>query len=167
MVGAGYICQSLTSVVFKDRRKVCACRQSEICVQRLSPFFGQRPTMEFPAFTLFTQRPLFGVTLLSTLVVIVVWQVNRHVQARRYKFPPRIPGIPIFGNTFQLPPIKQGVWAMEMAKQYGEMYGKLLFQLRRLPRSRDAKIDIGVSGSPAASAARRGCFSTHRARSMI
>ena len=71
--------------------------------------------------SLLTQRPLFGIAFLGTLILIAVWQVNRYVQARRYKLPPRIPGLPIFGNTFQLPPLKQGVWAMEMAQQYGEM----------------------------------------------
>ena len=41
---------------------------------------------------------------------------------KKYKLPPRIPGIPIFGNTLQLPPLKQGVWGIEMAKKYGEMF---------------------------------------------
>ena len=70
---------------------------------------------------LFIKRPLFGVAFLGTLILIAVWQVKRYVRARRYKLPPSIPGIPVFGNTFQLPPLKQGVWAIEMAKQYGEM----------------------------------------------
>lgn len=65
--------------------------------------------------------PLVGFAVLSTLVLLTVWAVTSHVKARKYKFPPRIPGIPIFGNTFQLPPLKQGVWGMEMARKYGEM----------------------------------------------
>lgn len=85
----------------------------------------QKPTMNSSAlgefWTVVSRRPLIGLAVLSTLVLLAVWTVMSHVKARRYKLPPRIPGVPIFGNTFQLPPLKQGVWAMEMAKQYGEM----------------------------------------------
>jgi hypothetical protein len=73
--------------------------------------------------SLVAQRPVLAVTLLGILLLVTVWQVDRYARSRRYKLPPRIPGVPFFGNTFQLPPLKQGVWAMQMAKQYGEMCG--------------------------------------------
>lgn len=67
------------------------------------------------------QHPLLALSLLLLAVIVVGWRLNENARARRYKLPPRIPGIPIFGNTFQLPPLKQGLWGVEMAKKYGEM----------------------------------------------
>jgi len=40
---------------------------------------------------------------------------------QKYKLPPRIPGVPIFGNSFQVPAIQQGPWAQKLAEKYGEM----------------------------------------------
>ncbi|PNS18823.1 3-hydroxyphenylacetate 6-hydroxylase [Sphaceloma murrayae] len=40
----------------------------------------------------------------------------------KYKLPPRVPGVPIFGNSFQVPPKQQGPWAKKLAEQYGEMF---------------------------------------------
>ena len=67
-----------------------------------------------------------ALALLSyALVLIVVGLLIRRFRDyqfnKKYKLPPRIPGIPVFGNTLQLPPLKQGVWGIEMAKKYGEM----------------------------------------------
>jgi hypothetical protein len=56
-----------------------------------------------------------------SIILIFGWKINAYVKARKYKLPPRVPGIPIFGNTFQLPPLKQGLWGIETAKKYGEM----------------------------------------------
>jgi hypothetical protein len=39
----------------------------------------------------------------------------------KYKLPPLVPGIPVFGNSFQVPPTQQGPWAKELAEKYGEM----------------------------------------------
>ncbi|KAH0846045.1 hypothetical protein FOPE_11433 [Fonsecaea pedrosoi] len=77
---------------------------------------------EWPLWSFCAQHPVFGIALLGTLVLVATWRLNEHVKARKYRFPPRIPGVPIFGNTFQLPPLKQGLWGMEMAKRYGEMF---------------------------------------------
>ena len=64
--------------------------------------------------------------LTYALVLVVLGFLARKYQAyqfnKKYKLPPRIPGIPVFGNTLQLPPLKQGLWGVEMAKKYGEMY---------------------------------------------
>jgi hypothetical protein len=43
------------------------------------------------------------------------------IHTSKYKLPPRVPGLPIVGNTFQIPPIQQGPWAKQLAKKYGEM----------------------------------------------
>lgn len=56
-----------------------------------------------------------------SFIFVLGWKINQTIKARKYKLPPRVPGIPIFGNTFQLPPLKQGEWGIETAKKYGEM----------------------------------------------
>lgn len=78
--------------------------------------------MELPRLWRFGERrPVFALALLGVVVLLAAWRLTESAKARKYKLPPRIPGIPIFGNTFQLPPLKQGVWGIEMAKKYGEM----------------------------------------------
>lgn len=47
--------------------------------------------------------------------------MNSLAWSKKYKLPPRIPGIPVFGNTFQIPPIQQGPWAKDLADKHGEM----------------------------------------------
>ncbi|KAI1623907.1 cytochrome P450 [Exophiala viscosa] len=49
------------------------------------------------------------------LIASIIWN-------RKYKLPPRVPGIPFFGNTFQIPPTQQGPWAKDLAEKYGEMF---------------------------------------------
>lgn len=44
------------------------------------------------------------------------------VRNSKYKLPPRVPGVPIFGNSFQPPATQQGPWAKKLAEKYGEMY---------------------------------------------
>ena len=68
------------------------------------------------------KHPVFALVALSAIILLATWRLKEHAKARKYKHPPQIPGIPIFGNTFQLPPLKQGVWAIEMVQKYGEMY---------------------------------------------
>lgn len=62
---------------------------------------------------------------LTLVVAVAVFLVNRLIQKflwnRKYKLPPRVPGIPLFGNTFQVPIFQQGRWAREKAREYGEM----------------------------------------------
>ncbi|KAF2198478.1 cytochrome P450 [Delitschia confertaspora ATCC 74209] len=41
---------------------------------------------------------------------------------RKYNMPVRVPGLPIVGNTLQLPLQHQGPVAAELAKKYGEMF---------------------------------------------
>jgi hypothetical protein len=65
-------------------------------------------------------NPFLTLAALS-IILVLGWKINEYVKAREYRLPPRVPGIPIFGNTFQLPPLKQGLWGIETAKKYGEM----------------------------------------------
>ena len=65
---------------------------------------------------------LLTYALVLVLLGLVVRKFRVYQFNKKYKLPPRIPGIPVFGNTLQLPPLKQGVWGMEMAKKYGEMF---------------------------------------------
>jgi hypothetical protein len=63
-------------------------------------------------------------TLFFAVVVLGIVQriVSNHLYNKKYKFPPRIPGLPFVGNTFQLPLSQQGPWGIVQAKKYGEMY---------------------------------------------
>jgi hypothetical protein len=63
-------------------------------------------------------------TIFFAVVVLAIVQkiVSTHLYNKKYKFPPRIPGLPIVGNTFQLPLSQQGQWGIVQAKKYGEMY---------------------------------------------
>ena len=62
---------------------------------------------------------LFLVTALAVIPAVYRRMSNR----RRYTLPNRVPGVPIFGNTFQMPlkAPEQGPWAEKLAQQYGEM----------------------------------------------
>lgn len=66
-------------------------------------------------------RVLAYAAIVVAFVVILQNVVARYRISSKYKLPPRIPGIPIFGNTFQMPILQQGQWAQEMAAKYGEM----------------------------------------------
>ncbi|KAF4556760.1 Cytochrome P450-like protein 52 [Elsinoe fawcettii] len=63
----------------------------------------------------------------ATVIGIAAWLailvVNSYAHARQYKFPPRVPGLPLIGNTLQYPTqvIHQAEWGARLAKQYGEM----------------------------------------------
>lgn len=64
---------------------------------------------------------VLAVAITAVALVIAVQIYERIRLDQKYKFPGRIPGIPIFGNSFQIPAIQQGPWAKEKAEQYGEM----------------------------------------------
>lgn len=57
-----------------------------------------------------------------TVVLLGLWLLQHLQQKRKYNLPPRVPGIPIFGNTFQIPALQQGPWAKKLAEKYGEMF---------------------------------------------
>lgn len=65
----------------------------------------------------------FATALFFTVVALVIVQrlVSSHLYNKKYKLPPRIPGLPIVGNTFQLPGNQQGQWGIVQARKYGEM----------------------------------------------
>jgi len=64
-----------------------------------------------------------AVVAFTTLAVLVAHRLlQRYQYNKKYKLPVSIPGIPIFGNSFQLPPLQQGPWAKKKAEEYGEMY---------------------------------------------
>ncbi|KAK5272252.1 hypothetical protein LTR99_010644 [Exophiala xenobiotica] len=70
--------------------------------------------MELHLYLLPAGAALFLLVLQQIISSIIFW--------RKYKFPNPVPGIPIFGNTFQMPLLQQGVWAKKKAEQYGEMF---------------------------------------------
>lgn len=66
---------------------------------------------------------------LSLLIIsglVLLWTVHRTIQyvqfRRRYRFPPQVPGIPIFGNLFQI--LRSDTWRYlkELSHKHGEMY---------------------------------------------
>ncbi len=60
---------------------------------------------------------LFAIATLFLVQKVVANQAA----SKKYKYPPQIPGWPVFGNTFMMPSIRQGMWAREQAMKYGEM----------------------------------------------
>jgi hypothetical protein len=69
----------------------------------------------------FAESPIAVSSVAAVLVLIVANLLRRYQHGKKYRLPVRVPGIPIFGNSFQLPPTQQGPWAKEKAEQYGEM----------------------------------------------
>jgi hypothetical protein len=62
---------------------------------------------------------------LSIASLLMIYFASRFVfngRSSKYKLPPRVPGVPIFGNALQVPPTQQGPWAKALAEKYGEMY---------------------------------------------
>lgn len=71
---------------------------------------------------LFESFALLPTVVVSILVIGVLQKIlANHLASKKYRFPPRIPGSPIVGNTFQLPGNQQGLWGKEQAEKYGEM----------------------------------------------
>lgn len=59
---------------------------------------------------------------IGALAILIFSAVARNsLRQSKYKLPPRVPGVPIFGNTFQAPLTQQGPWAKSLAEKYGEM----------------------------------------------
>lgn len=64
----------------------------------------------------------YGVTAVLLLAAWLVQALIRDkFQKSKYNLPVRVPGVPIFGNTFQIPALQQGPWAKKLAEKYGEM----------------------------------------------
>lgn len=58
----------------------------------------------------------------STLILLILYNhLKARQKAKKYNFPPLVPGLPFFGNTFQIPTWQQGGWGKSLAAQYGEM----------------------------------------------
>jgi hypothetical protein len=55
-------------------------------------------------------------------LMLVYYAYNSYQWHTKYKLPPRVPGVPVFGNTLQIPALQQGPWAKDLAEKYGEMY---------------------------------------------
>jgi len=64
------------------------------------------------------------VLAVSTLAILLLgtWLFRTVQFKRNYKLPPQVPGVPVLGNTFQIPPLQQGPWAKKLAEKYGEMF---------------------------------------------
>ncbi|KAH7067217.1 cytochrome P450 [Paraphoma chrysanthemicola] len=70
-----------------------------------------------------SRTSLFAIATFTTVTLLVLATLLQQLRFnQQYKLPNRIPGIPFFGNSFQLPPIQQGPWGKEMAEKYGEMF---------------------------------------------
>lgn len=61
---------------------------------------------------------MIGLTLLTSIALLIAGNVGRK---EKYNYPNPIPGIPFFGNSFQVPSEGQGPWMTEIAKRTGEM----------------------------------------------
>jgi len=63
-------------------------------------------------------------SLTSGLVLLcVLYRTIQYVQFRmRYRFPPQEPGVPVFGNLFQI--LRADTWRYlkELSHKHGEMY---------------------------------------------
>ncbi|KAH7000801.1 cytochrome P450 [Ilyonectria destructans] len=57
----------------------------------------------------------------AILVIFGGWLLKSSLQKGKYRLPPQVPGLPIFGNTFQIPAVQQGPWAKGLAEKYGEI----------------------------------------------
>ncbi|KAK3312725.1 cytochrome P450 [Apodospora peruviana] len=65
---------------------------------------------------------VYGV-LTCAVLLVGRWFFQTLAQRKKgYKLPPQVPGVPIFGNTFQIPALQQGPWAKKLAEKYGEMF---------------------------------------------
>lgn len=65
-----------------------------------------------------------GAGLLAVTIFLVVGRlVHDYQHEKKYRFPPIIPGLPIVGNSLQLPTRigLQGPYLAKLAEKYGEM----------------------------------------------
>lgn len=56
---------------------------------------------------------------LAIILGLLVLKSSR--SSNKYKLPPQVPGVPLFGNALQIPALQQGPWAKKLAEKYGEM----------------------------------------------
>lgn len=74
----------------------------------------------FTSFSMTSQKALV-VSLIGLATVLGLWLLRKSWLDKGFKLPPQVPGIPVFGNTFQIPALQQGPWAKKLAEKYGEM----------------------------------------------
>ena len=65
---------------------------------------------------------LVPIAFLAVVWILRVWITNATYN-KRHKLPSRVPGLPLFGNSFQMPQtqVEQAPWVQKLAQQYGEM----------------------------------------------
>ena len=56
------------------------------------------------------------------ILSLLHWVYTNYQWNTRYKLPPCVPGVPLLGNSLQVPAVQQGPWAKDLADKYGEMY---------------------------------------------
>jgi hypothetical protein len=64
---------------------------------------------------------LYLIVALGAVAIYVFLTITKKLHSSKYKLPPRVPGVPVFGNSFQVPLTQQGPWAKKLAETYGEM----------------------------------------------
>ncbi|KAH1765152.1 hypothetical protein KXV58_001711 [Aspergillus fumigatus] len=81
----------------------------------------------------------FATIVLGLIVLgILRWAYACYKGNQKYKLPARVPGIPILGNSLQVPAVQQGPWAKDLAAKYGEMYVGVPFP--SLPSREDVEL---------------------------
>ena len=62
-----------------------------------------------------------GLLLIIASPVGGLWIEYVRIQ-KKYRFPPLVPGLPLVGNTFQMPATDHGPYLKKLGDKYGEMY---------------------------------------------
>lgn len=75
--------------------------------------------MSFPEFI--DKQLLRSLVVSLCLVILFTWTFQKDAKAKWAKLPPQVPGLPVLGNTLQVPALQQGPWAKDLAAKYGEM----------------------------------------------
>lgn len=65
---------------------------------------------------------LYYTSLVTLLCLVTQHLYTRYTFAKHYHLPPSVPGLPLLGNTHQIPPINQGLWGLSLARKYGELF---------------------------------------------
>jgi hypothetical protein len=63
------------------------------------------------------------IVAVALVLSVLLFRGKRDKTGRKYVFPPGPKGLPIIGNTWDLPPFGASALTKKWAKQYGEMYG--------------------------------------------